>query len=98
MWRPAPVMKEPGETEVSGNPPRGKRTKVASSNPLPVPVGAPGGGGGAGAVVVVESGPVHYDDAAAEDEEEEEEETCVSAMEMMGSNDYGCDGDYDDGF
>lgn len=28
MWRPAPVMKEPGETEVSGNPPRGKRTKV----------------------------------------------------------------------
>ncbi|XP_035467318.2 transcription factor IIIB 90 kDa subunit isoform X2 [Scophthalmus maximus] len=79
--------------------------QVASSNPLPVPVGAPGGGGGGGGsggagavVVVVESGPVHYDDAAAEDEEEEEEETCVSAMEMMGSNDYGCDGDYDDGF
>ncbi|XP_044022713.1 BRF1 RNA polymerase III transcription initiation factor subunit a isoform X2 [Siniperca chuatsi] len=66
--------------------------QIANSNPLPVPVGAPASG------VVVESGPVLYDDAAAEEEEEEEEETCVSAMEMLGGNDYGCDGDYDDGF
>lgn len=59
-----------------------------------MPVGDPA------SVVVVESGPVHYDDtaAAAEEEDEEEEETCVSAMEMLGGNDYGCDGDYDDGF
>ncbi|KAG7235780.1 hypothetical protein INR49_002167 [Caranx melampygus] len=69
---------------------------VANSNPLPVPVGAPAST--AQAVVVVESGPVVYDDAAAEEEEDEEEETCVSAMELMGNNDYGCDGDYDDGF
>ncbi|GLD47584.1 transcription factor IIIB 90 kDa subunit-like protein [Lates japonicus] len=66
--------------------------QVANSNPLPLPVGAPASG------VVVESGPVVYDDAAADEEEEDEEETCVSAMELMGSNDYGCDGDYDDGF
>ncbi|XP_045918594.1 transcription factor IIIB 90 kDa subunit-like [Micropterus dolomieu] len=70
--------------------------QIANSNPLPVPVGDPA------SVVVVESGPVHYDDtaaaAAAEEEDEEEEETCVSAMEMLGGNDYGCDGDYDDGF
>ncbi|XP_069016948.1 transcription factor IIIB 90 kDa subunit-like isoform X2 [Embiotoca jacksoni] len=62
------------------------------SQPLPVPVGAPVGG------VLVESGPVHYEDEAGEEEEEEEEETCVSAMELMGGNDYGCDGDYDEGF
>ncbi len=45
-----------------------------------MPVGAPASG------VVVESGPVVYDDAAADEEDEEEEETCVSAMDLMGSN------------
>ncbi|XP_026195762.1 transcription factor IIIB 90 kDa subunit-like [Anabas testudineus] len=66
--------------------------QVANSNPLPMPVGAPTSG------VVVESGPVVYDDAAVDEEDDEEEEACVSAMELMGSSDYGCDGDYDDGF
>ncbi|KAG7510484.1 transcription factor IIIB 90 kDa subunit-like [Solea senegalensis] len=65
--------------------------QAAAHNPLPVPVGNPDSG------VVVESGPVVYDDAA-EEEEDEEEETCVSAMELLGSNDYGSDADYDDGF
>lgn len=65
--------------------------QIANSNPLPLPVGAPASG------VVVESGPVVYDDAAAEEEDEEEEEACVSALELLGSNDYGSDyGDYDD--
>ncbi|XP_074517117.1 BRF1 general transcription factor IIIB subunit a [Sebastes fasciatus] len=62
--------------------------QIANSNPLPVPVGAP--------AAVVESGPVVYDDAAGEEEEEEEEEACVSAMDLMGSNDYGSDADYED--
>ncbi|XP_070776518.1 transcription factor IIIB 90 kDa subunit-like [Enoplosus armatus] len=66
--------------------------QIANSNPLPVAAGAPASG------VLVESGPVLYDEAAAEEEDDEEEETCVSAMEMLGGNDYGCDGDYDDGF
>lgn len=52
--------------------------QTGSSNPLPVPAGDP--------AVVVESGPVVYDDAAADEEEEEEEETCVSAMDLLGSN------------
>ncbi|XP_058470969.1 transcription factor IIIB 90 kDa subunit-like [Solea solea] len=65
--------------------------QAAAHNPLPVPVGNPDIG------VVVESGPVVYDDAA-EEEEDEEEETCVSAMELLGSNDYGSDADYDEGF
>ncbi|KAM6913161.1 BRF1 general transcription factor IIIB subunit a [Xenentodon cancila] len=65
-----------------------------SSTPLPVAAEAPA----SGVVVVVESGPVDYEDAAGEEEEDEEEEPCVSAMELMGGNDYGCDGDYDDGF
>ncbi|XP_026156915.1 BRF1 general transcription factor IIIB subunit a isoform X2 [Mastacembelus armatus] len=64
--------------------------QVENSKPLPVAVGAPAD------AVVVENGPVVYDDAAADDEDEEEEETCVSAMELLGSNEYGCDGDYDD--
>ncbi|XP_024271208.1 BRF1 RNA polymerase III transcription initiation factor subunit a [Oncorhynchus tshawytscha] len=45
--------------------------------------------------VLVESGPVVYDDVADE-EEEDEEEPCVSAMELLGGNEYGCDDD--DGF
>nr|XP_046267859.1 transcription factor IIIB 90 kDa subunit-like [Scatophagus argus] len=68
--------------------------QIANSNPLPVPVGAPASGSG----VVVESGPVVYDDAAADEEDEEEEEACMSALHLLGGNDYGCDGDYDDGF
>ncbi|KAF3700744.1 Transcription factor IIIB 90 kDa subunit [Channa argus] len=56
------------------------RGRVANSNPLPVPVETPNSG------VVVESGPVVYDEAADDEEDDEEEETCVSAMELMGSN------------
>uniref|UniRef100_A0A3P9MAH8 BRF1 RNA polymerase III transcription initiation factor subunit n=1 Tax=Oryzias latipes TaxID=8090 RepID=A0A3P9MAH8_ORYLA len=61
-------------------------------NPLPAPAAAPASGG-----VVVESGPVVYNDVADE-EEDEEEDTCVSAMDLLGGNDYGFDGDDDDGF
>ncbi|XP_041122770.1 transcription factor IIIB 90 kDa subunit-like isoform X1 [Polyodon spathula] len=49
--------------------------------------------------VVVESGPVFYNNEDdAEEEEEEEEEPCVSAMLLIGGNDYGCDVDDDDGY
>ncbi|KAI5937012.1 transcription factor IIIB 90 kDa subunit isoform X1 [Manis javanica] len=51
--------------------------------------------------VVVESGPVSYhpeEDADEEDADEEDGEPCVSALRMLGSNDYGCDGDDDDGY
>uniref|UniRef100_A0A8C6E5S2 Transcription factor IIIB 90 kDa subunit n=1 Tax=Moschus moschiferus TaxID=68415 RepID=A0A8C6E5S2_MOSMO len=51
------------------------------------------------AAVVVESGPVSYhaeEDAEEEDAEEEDGEPCVSALQMMGGNDYGCDGDDDE--
>lgn len=73
---------------ISGQP--GKKLAVEKvAAPLPVPAAA----------VLVESGPVMYDDVAVEDEEEdEEEEACVSAVDLLGSRDYGCDGDYDDGF
>ncbi|XP_006902748.1 PREDICTED: transcription factor IIIB 90 kDa subunit isoform X1 [Elephantulus edwardii] len=51
--------------------------------------------------VVVESGPVLYhpdEDVDEDDVEEDEGEPCVSALQMMGGNDYGCDGDDDDGY
>ncbi|XP_072618609.1 transcription factor IIIB 90 kDa subunit isoform X1 [Vulpes vulpes] len=50
---------------------------------------------------VVESGPVSYhpeEDPDDEDPDEEDGEPCVSALQMMGSNDYGCDGEEDDGY
>ncbi|XP_056619949.1 BRF1 RNA polymerase III transcription initiation factor subunit b isoform X1 [Triplophysa dalaica] len=42
---------------------------------------------------VVESGPVAYEEPAEEEEENEEEpeEACVSAMELIGGHDYGCE-------
>ncbi|KAJ1107909.1 hypothetical protein NDU88_005295 [Pleurodeles waltl] len=49
--------------------------------------------------VVVESGPVtysHEDDI--DEEEEEEDEHCVSALQLMGGSEYGCDIDDDEGF
>ncbi|KAM7158100.1 transcription factor IIIB 90 kDa subunit isoform 1-T2 [Molossus nigricans] len=51
--------------------------------------------------VVVESGPVSYhpeEEADEEDPDEEDGEPCVSALQMMGGDDYGCDGDDDDGY
>ncbi|XP_045866371.1 transcription factor IIIB 90 kDa subunit isoform X1 [Meles meles] len=50
---------------------------------------------------VVESGPVSYppeEDPDEEDPDEEDGEPCVSALQMMGGNDYGCDGEEDDGY
>ncbi|XP_008053473.1 transcription factor IIIB 90 kDa subunit [Carlito syrichta] len=51
--------------------------------------------------VLVESGPVSYhadEEADEEDPDEEDGEPCVSALQMMGSSDYGCDGDDDEGY
>ncbi|XP_069494303.1 transcription factor IIIB 90 kDa subunit isoform X2 [Ambystoma mexicanum] len=49
--------------------------------------------------VLVESGPVAYNhEEDVEEEEEEEEEHCVSALQMMGGNDYGYEVDDDEGF
>lgn len=50
--------------------------------------------------VVVESGPVSYhpEEDPDEDPDEEDGEPCVSALQMLGGNDYGCDGDDDDGY
>nr|XP_040055987.1 transcription factor IIIB 90 kDa subunit-like [Gasterosteus aculeatus aculeatus] len=56
-----------------------KEKKAAAAGEAPPPP--------AGAGVVVESGPVVYDDAAGDEEEDEEEEACVSAMDLLGSND-----------
>ncbi|XP_030889452.1 transcription factor IIIB 90 kDa subunit isoform X2 [Leptonychotes weddellii] len=50
---------------------------------------------------VVESGPVSYhpeEDPDEEDPDEEDGEPCVSALQMMGSNDYGCDGEEEEGY
>ncbi|XP_077612883.1 transcription factor IIIB 90 kDa subunit isoform X4 [Crocuta crocuta] len=51
--------------------------------------------------VLVESGPVSYhpEDEPDEDEPDEDDgEPCVSALQMLGSSDYGCDGEEDDGY
>ncbi|XP_043930305.1 transcription factor IIIB 90 kDa subunit [Protopterus annectens] len=49
--------------------------------------------------VVVESGPVTYiNEDYAEEEEEDEEEFCVSALQLIGGNDYGCEVDEDYGY
>ncbi|XP_074547546.1 BRF1 general transcription factor IIIB subunit a [Halichoeres trimaculatus] len=81
---------------VSGQPSKklALEEQVPNSKPLPLPVGNPV----SSVAVVVESGPVVYDDVGGDEEEEDEEEACVSAMDLMGANDYGLDGDYDDGF
>ncbi|XP_030626602.1 transcription factor IIIB 90 kDa subunit [Chanos chanos] len=48
---------------------------------------------------VVETGPVAYEEPVQDEEEEEvEEETCVSAMELMGGNEYGCEAEEEEAF
>ncbi|XP_043403813.1 transcription factor IIIB 90 kDa subunit isoform X5 [Chelonia mydas] len=50
--------------------------------------------------VLVESGPVSYnhEEEVEEEEIEEEDDHCMSALQLMGGNDYGCDMDDDDGY
>uniref|UniRef100_A0A673M955 Transcription factor IIIB 90 kDa subunit n=1 Tax=Sinocyclocheilus rhinocerous TaxID=307959 RepID=A0A673M955_9TELE len=49
---------------------------------------------------VMESGPVAYDEPAEEEEENEEEAevSCISAMELIGGNDYGCEAEEEEVF
>ncbi|OPJ81379.1 hypothetical protein AV530_009842 [Patagioenas fasciata monilis] len=50
--------------------------------------------------VLVESGPVAYnaDEEVEEEEIEEDDDHCMSALQLMGGNDYGCDMEDDDGY
>ncbi|KAM4663090.1 transcription factor IIIB 90 kDa subunit [Discoglossus pictus] len=49
--------------------------------------------------ILVESGPVAYNpEDDVDEEEEEEEEHCVSALQLLGGNDYGFDMDEDEGY
>ncbi|XP_069771863.1 BRF1 general transcription factor IIIB subunit b isoform X2 [Narcine bancroftii] len=52
------------------------------------------------AAVLVESGPVAYQEEEVEEEEEleEEEENCLSALQLIGGNDYGFEMEDDEGF
>ncbi|XP_050567315.1 transcription factor IIIB 90 kDa subunit isoform X2 [Cygnus atratus] len=52
------------------------------------------------AAVLVESGPVAYnpDEEVEEEEAEEDDDHCMSALQLMGGNDYGCDMDDEDGY
>ncbi|KAG9282808.1 BRF1 RNA polymerase III transcription initiation factor subunit b [Astyanax mexicanus] len=47
---------------------------------------------------VVETGPISYEEPVEEEEEEEAEEPCVSAMELMGENEYGCEAEEEEVF
>ncbi|XP_071601475.1 transcription factor IIIB 90 kDa subunit isoform X2 [Heliangelus exortis] len=52
------------------------------------------------AAVLVESGPVAYnpEEEVEEEEVEDDDDHCMSALQLMGGNDYGCDMDEDDGY
>ncbi|XP_051511723.1 BRF1 RNA polymerase III transcription initiation factor subunit b isoform X1 [Myxocyprinus asiaticus] len=62
----------------------------AAPEPPPAPTPPP----------VMESGPVAYEEPAEEEEENEEEteEPCVSAMQLLGGNDYGCEAEEEEVF
>uniref|UniRef100_A0A8C1YME2 B-related factor 1 n=1 Tax=Cyprinus carpio TaxID=7962 RepID=A0A8C1YME2_CYPCA len=61
----------------------------AAPEPPPAPTPPP----------VWESGPVAYEEPAEEEENEEEaEDSCISAMELIGGNDYGCEAEEEEVF
>ncbi|KAG7461312.1 hypothetical protein MATL_G00208730 [Megalops atlanticus] len=64
-------------------PPLAPQARPPGPSPLPL------------AVAVVESGPVVYEEEV-EEEEEEAEEPCVSAMKLIGGDDYGREAEEDD--
>ncbi|NXA35667.1 TF3B factor, partial [Eudromia elegans] len=55
---------------------------------------------GKAAAVLVESGPVAYnaEEEVEEEEIEDDEDHCMSALQLMGGNDYGCEVEDDDGY
>ncbi|XP_045308145.1 transcription factor IIIB 90 kDa subunit isoform X2 [Leopardus geoffroyi] len=75
--------------------------KAAAREPLPLSPSTLGAEPAKPTAVLVESGPVSYhpeDDPDEDDPDEDDGEPCVSALQMMGSGDYGCDGEEDDGY
>ncbi|CAM4692548.1 unnamed protein product [Leuciscus chuanchicus] len=62
----------------------------AAPEPPPAPTPPP----------MLEIGPVAYEEPAEEEEENEDEaeESCVSAMELIGGNDYGCEAEEEEVF
>ncbi|XP_078263096.1 transcription factor IIIB 90 kDa subunit isoform X2 [Rhinoraja longicauda] len=66
---------------------------AAESGPAVVQAAQPG-------AVLVESGPVlyHEEEVEEEEEQEEEEENCMSALQLIGGNDYGFEVEEDEGF
>ncbi|XP_049467951.1 transcription factor IIIB 90 kDa subunit [Panthera uncia] len=75
--------------------------KAAAGEPLPLSPSSLGAEPARPTAVLVESGPVSYhpeDDPDEDDPDEDDGEPCVSALQMMGSGDYGCDGEEDDGY
>ncbi|XP_040334344.1 transcription factor IIIB 90 kDa subunit isoform X3 [Herpailurus yagouaroundi] len=75
--------------------------KAAAGEPLPLSPSTLGAEPARPTAVLVESGPVSYhpeDDPDEDDPDEDDGEPCVSALQMMGSGDYGCDGEDDDGY
>uniref|UniRef100_A0ABI7X2F8 Cyclin-like domain-containing protein n=1 Tax=Felis catus TaxID=9685 RepID=A0ABI7X2F8_FELCA len=75
--------------------------KAAAGEPLPLSPSTLGAEPARPTAVLVESGPVSYhpeDDPDEDDPDEDDGEPCVSALQMMGSGDYGCDGEEDDGY
>ncbi|XP_062901582.1 BRF1 RNA polymerase III transcription initiation factor subunit b isoform X2 [Mobula hypostoma] len=81
---------------ISSVPPKKQATREApSSDSIPADAQA-----APSVAVLVESGPVVYNEEEVEEEEdlEEEEENCLSALQLIGGNDYGFEVEDEEGF
>ncbi|XP_066532919.1 BRF1 RNA polymerase III transcription initiation factor subunit b [Hoplias malabaricus] len=98
LAKPASLMGKRLRPLISSSPKKKKAVAQVMPPPVMLPLVAPEPPPAPTPPPVVESGPVTYEEPAEEEEEEETEEPCVSAMELMGGNEYGCEAEEEEVF
>ncbi|XP_031438084.1 BRF1 RNA polymerase III transcription initiation factor subunit b [Clupea harengus] len=108
LAKPASLMGKRLRPLIASSPQKKRTASEAVTSPLPSPTAAATTSPEAHAAAavpssppVLENVPVEYDEAAEEEDDEEEaeaEEPCVSAIQLMGGNEYGCDAEEEEAF
>ncbi|XP_017538423.1 BRF1 RNA polymerase III transcription initiation factor subunit b isoform X2 [Pygocentrus nattereri] len=98
LAKPASLMGKRLRPLISSSPKKKRAAVQVMPNPVMLPLATPEPPPAPTTPPVVESGPVTYEEPTEEEEEEEAEEPCVSAMELMGGSEYGCEAEEEEVF
>ncbi|KAF4070796.1 hypothetical protein AMELA_G00277610 [Ameiurus melas] len=98
LAKPASLMGKRLRPLISSNPKKKRAATQIVPNAVMLPPVTPETPPAPTSPLVIESGPVTYEEPTEEEEDEEVEEPCVSAMKLLGGNEYGCEAEEEEVF